>query len=200
MPLAGIAEFAEPYLLDRIYIDGTWVDHRPGYSQDLGPGCFPLPTHGGTHVFQRQYRGELKPKDKQVYQFRFPVRADGDAAWFALKKARAKCAPFYFTAGVRLVDTFPATSGNTYRLSRPLAVGIVPGIIAGDYPTIIELDGVEDPSAATVTGQNVVANDTGTITVIYTPVHLVYFSQFSETISEHNADDLDIVLDEILVS
>jgi hypothetical protein len=198
MPFPGVAEFEEPYLLDEYYLDGAFIPARPVQS-DPAPGLFALPTHGGTHVMQRPYRGEAKPKSYHALRFSLEVRAvDGDS-WKVMKRAKAKAAPFYFACGKRQTDTFPATSGSTYRLSRPLAAGIVPGVNEAGWPTIVLLNGVEDPSAASVSGQNVLANDTGTITVEYTPVHLVYFVSFPEAIDEHNALDASVELEEILI-
>lgn len=199
MPLGGPNEWPVPYQFDRLYIGGTWADQRE-VQQVPGPGCWALPTCAGTHIFQRPYRGALKPKDLRALQFSFQVLADGDTAWYALRELKAKCAPFYFGSGIRQVDVFAATSGQTLRLTSPLAAGIVPGITEGDYPTIVKLDGEVTPSAATVSGQSAVAAATGEITVIYTPVHRVWFSSFPESVAANNDVALDITLDEILVA
>lgn len=199
MPLLGIAEFNEPYLLDYVWIDGTWVHNVP-MQVEMAPGLFALPTHGGTHVMQRLYRGDLKPADYSALRFSMTIRAALQAAWYAVKTARAKGAPFYFAPGIRQVDYFAATTGSTYRLTRPLATGIVTGITSGTHPTVVRLNGSVDPSAATVTGQDVVAAATGAISVEYTPAHLVYFASFNESIGDHNLAELNVTLEEVLVS
>jgi hypothetical protein len=196
--LGGPNNWPEPFRFDALYIAGTWVPMREVQSEPTDAGCWALPTQGGTHQFQRPYRGEDKPKDLRSLRHTFQVQADSDAAWYALKKAKAKCAPFYFGDGARQVDVFPATSGTVYRLTSPLAAGIVPGIAEDDYPTIVELDDVVDPSAADVAGQDVTANADGEIAIAYTPVHLVWFSQLSESLEANNAATLNIVLDSIL--
>jgi len=198
MPLGGPNEWPAPFRFDRLYIAGTWVPMHE-VTAEMGPGCWALPTQGGTHEFQRQYRGEDKPKSKRALSFTFDVEADGDLAWDAIKEAHAECAPFYFGDGARWPDIFPATNGSTYRLTCPLAAGIVPGITEGDYPTVVKLDGIVDPGAAAVSGQSVVAAATGKLTVTYTPVHLVWFSALSERAVANNDASLSIVLDSILV-
>ncbi len=196
----GIAWFpTAPYLLDEVWINGAYFLSSP-VKAEAAPGLFVLPTQGGTHIVQRQYRGALKPLDYSALKFSFSIDARDEGNWYLLKKAKALGAPFYFSYGIRQVDTFSATSGQTYRLSRPLASGIVPGIDDTSNPTIVELNGSVSPSSATVTGQNVVAAVTGTITVTYTPAHLVVFSTFPEDIAGTNHAVVAVTLEEVLQS
>lgn len=203
MPLAGWAHWPDsggpPFMTDEMYLDGVMLPWRQ-VDEDLAQSCWALPTQGATHQFQRQYRGETKPKDKSVLAFSFDFQVDHHATWAALDNAKAKCAPFYFTSGIRRTDIFPAVSGTVYRLTRPLAAGIVPGVTALTHPTIVMLDGAVDAGAATVSGQNVTANDTGTIAVEYTPVHLVYFTAFPLRVDAHNSAVRSVGLAEILVA
>lgn len=201
MPELGWAEFAQPYLFDQIYLNGSWVPQRPVLRQEpFEESCWALPTAAGTHIFQREFRGDDAPKDKRALRFSFDVQADTDLAWWALKEAKGTCAPFYFATGVRQTDTFAATSGSTYRLTSPIAAGIVPGVTTVTHPHVIKLDGVVDPSAATISGQTLTANATGTIIVQYTPVHWVRIAQFPEEIAQHNDAVIAVVLEELLVA
>lgn len=203
MALAGWAywpdEGGPPFMTDEMYLNGVMLPWRQ-VDEEPAPSCWALPTEGGTHLFQRQYRGAVKPKDKSVLAFSFEFQVDDHVTWAALDEAKAQCAPFYFTAGIRKTDIFPATSGTVYRLTRPLAAGIVPGVTSLTHPSIVKLNGVVDAGAATVSGQNVTANDTGTISVEYTPVHLVYFTAFPLRVDAHNSAVRSVGLAEILVA
>lgn len=197
MPELGFAEFTDPFIFDQMYLGGTWVPQRPVH-EEPAPGCWALPTLAGTHIFQRPYRGDTKPADYRKLSFSFVVDAERDAAWRAVHLLKARCAPFYFSTGIRRTDVFAATSGTVYDLTSPLAAGIVPGVTSVTHPTRVTLNGVDSPSSATVSGQTATANDTGEIGVEYTSVHLVYFSQFALVVNEHNAASLAITLEEIL--
>jgi len=103
-----------------------------------------------------------------------------------IRSAGAAGTVFYFSPLDRRTDRFDATSGETYKLTRPLARGIVPWVTSLTHPDKILLDGVEDPSAATVSGQNVVANATGEIEVHYTPAYRVIWKRMSDSIPAAN--------------
>ena len=197
MPSPGYALFDPLYLFDDLWFNGVFIPNI-GLSMEDAPGVIPLRTAGGTVILQRPFRGSLKPKNYDSKTFSFTVRATDEDAWYTLKEARATGGVFYFGSGVRQVDIFAATSGTTYRLSRPLASGIVTGITSVTHPTVVKLNGSVSPSSATVTGQNVLANATGTIAIIYTPVHPVCFSRSSEVINAFNAADAQIQLEECL--
>lgn len=199
MPLAGFAGFDEPYLFDRIFLDGTFIPQWPGLKADAAPSLFLLPTHGRTHIIQRPFAGSVKPKDYHALVFTVPTQAVDQASWYRLKRAKAKGGAFWFAPGIRQVDVFPATNGAPFRLSRPLATGIVTGITALTHPTIIFLDDEEDPSAATVSGQNVTANADGELAIEYSPAHRVVLTRFPETIEEHNKATATIVFEELLI-
>ncbi len=199
MPLLGIAEFTEPYLLDRAYFDGTWIEQVP-FSMEPAPGVWALPTEGGTDFLQRKFRGAEKPADYNKLRFNLTIRAGYQVMWQAVKRARSKARAFYFCSGVRWPDTFPATAGSEYRLSRDQAAGIVPDVSDLTHPAVIQLDGVDDPSAATIVGRDVTANASGELTIFYTPVHRVVIVSFPESITEHNSADLQVGLEEVLTS
>lgn len=197
MSEAGYAGFTDPYLFDQVWINGSWVDQFP-VQIDRGAGVWALPTQGGTDIVQRPYRGSLKPALGTKWTFTLTVRALNETAWYAIREAEAAGTSFYFGTGVRRTATFAATAGSTYRLPSPLASGIVTGVTSVTHPTIVKLNGSVNAGAATVTGQNVAAVNTGTITVHYTPVHLVIFTSYPESITEFNSADSAIVLEEVL--
>jgi hypothetical protein len=203
MALAGWAHWPDdghpPFMVDEMYLNGTMLPWHE-VQEEPAPSCVASPTHGGTHQFWRPFRGALKPKDYSALAFSFDFQADDYATWAALDEAKATCAPFYFTAGLRKTDTFPATSGTVYRLSRPLASGIVPGVTSGTHPVVVKLNGVVDAGAATVAGQNATANDTGTISIEYTPVHLVYFTAFPLRVDAYNSAVRSVGLQETLIA
>lgn len=197
-PEPGYAHFSEPYLLDEVYIDGAFTPQWPGMSAEPSPGLWAIPTAGRTHKLQRQYQGDDKPKMYHCLKWSVPVAALAQTTWEAFKRAWSRGGAFYFATGIRYPDLFPAVSGQSYKLSRPLALGIVPGVTELDFPTIVRLDGVVTPSAATVVGQAVTANATGEIEVYYTPVHRVIFTAFPETINEHNLATATLAFEEVL--
>lgn len=199
MALAGWAGFTEPYLFDSIYLAGYTLP-MVAVSASHSPGVIPLPTHGGTHKIQRPYRGDDMPKDYDALQWTLSaIKAVDSAPWYAIKRAKASGSAVYFGAGVRQVDSFAATSGQSYKLTRPLASGIVPGVTSVTHPTVVLLDGAVSPGSASVSGQVVTAAATGLIEIEYTPVHLVVVTSYSESIPQHNEAVVSLQLEEVLV-
>jgi hypothetical protein len=195
----GIANFEDDYLLDEIWIDGNFIKNV-GLRMQGAAGVWALPTAAGTHIFQRPYRGDSKPKNFDAYRFSLTIRAVDEDSWYFIKRARAKAAPFYFASGIRVEDEFAATSGSSYRLSRPLASGVVTGVTSVTHPTVILLNGAVSPSSGSVSGQTLTASATGAITVIYTPVHAVWFAGWTEDAGTFNGADASIELEECLVA
>lgn len=189
----GYVGFDVNYLIGpQWYLAGAWVPSRPVKS-DPSPGVIPLPTHGGTHIVQRRWRGSNRPAKYDALVWSFMVRADDEAAWYALKRAVALAAPFYFATGMRRTDAFPAVAGRSYPLTRPLAASVVPGITEITHPTVVT------GGSGSASGQLFTASSTGLLTVDYTPVHLVVATQFPEEIPQENQLDAQIELTEILI-
>lgn len=194
----GPARFSPLYLLDYVWIGGTWVLSEPGIQIADAPSLILLPTHGRRHIVQRPFGGDLEPADYNAKEFTLRVTANGQAEWSALKNTKAAGEAFYFSCGTRQTDQLTLTSGETGRLSRPVAFGIITGLDAVDYATVVKLNGAVDTDAATVTGRNVVAADSGVFSVEYTPVHTVVITAWTENIIEHNRVEISMTLGEVL--
>ena len=196
-------EWTDPvYLLDRPYLNGSFLSRQIPKPTQRKPvvGVIPLPTCAGTHVVQGDFAGAKSPNDKVEWEWTItfnPVDSQDDYELFMV--AMAKGGPVYWTAGQPCVDTFNAVSGSTYKVSRPLADGIVPdGSLATDHAYKVYLDGVLTPSAASVSGQTVTAANTGEITIIYCPVHRVLL-QMDEALTDTGVMGCQVTLTEIIV-
>lgn len=142
--------------------------------------------HDGTHVRVGTYRGDKAPEQYSAYGFSFQWLHKYDEDWNRFEDLFAGGATFTFSIGIRAVDVFEATSGQTYTLSRPIAAGVVTGVTTSTHPHEIFLDGASDPTAASIATQTVTANDTGTIKIRYTPLFTVEFAAFSTVVANTN--------------
>lgn len=192
---------APKYLLDRPWLNGAFLSGPMLFpvSRSAGEGIILLPTEAGTHIAQVPYEGSKSPALKVAYEFQFAFNpVDDPDDFIAVKTAEATGAPVTWCSGHTCVDVFNATSGQTYTLTRRLANGVVTDpALPTDFATVVYLDGVIDPTAATVVGQTVTANDTGVIAVVYTPVHWVTV-EVSESIPGKNRMALNVTLKEVV--
>jgi hypothetical protein len=174
-----------------IYLDGQFYRDWPeveggGLSVAASDGVILLETLARTHIVQVPYRGTAAPLvgDKREFGVRFLVDREEDFIRFELSRQVGRL--IYFCPGLWLADIFPATSGSVYSLTRPLASAVVPGVTSITHPPRFYLDGVEDANAATVTGQSVLANDTGELAVWYMPAFRVVILGFGYEIADVN--------------
>jgi len=204
MPDLGYSYWDPMFLVDPPWFDGAVlaagglplqqpIDFSPG------PGVLLLQSHADTDILQVPYAGSKSPAQKSRLTFSFILLGDFQEDYYRFKAARAKARPVYFCPGMRQVEAFDAISGTIYQLSRPLATGIVSGVSEGSHPTLVYLNGVLTPSAATVAGQSVTANASGVILVRYTPVHQVVVAELREQIIEENRLDVAITLQEVVL-
>ena len=196
----GYQDWEDPlFLLTRPYLDGSLLSGPLFFTvqRTPSPGVISLPTGAGTNIIQGDFAGAKSPDTKVHYEFSLsfdPVDDQGD--YRLIMAAIAKGRAVYFTAGHPVVDVYQAISGQTYVLTRPLALGIVPDVtLATDYATRIYLNDVLTPGAATVAGQGFTANNTGEIRIEYTPVHRVLI-ELSESILGKNHIALNVTLTE----
>jgi hypothetical protein len=170
------------------YLDGLRVPQVKGLEVAPQEGTlWGLRTHANTMIAQRLYHGPEAPKTRRGIDITGSWKVFSKEFAEKLRSCAAAGAVFYFAPLDRRTDRFDAVSGETYKLTRPLARSIVPWVSAVSHPDKILLDGVVDPTAATISGQNVVANDTGEIEVHYTPIYRVIGRRMSESIQQANS-------------
>ncbi len=197
---SGFNEWEPPRLLDRPWLDGVFFQSFLPQPTKIDPreeSLFLIRTHAGTDIQASPFAGSASPllKDPKKFTISYnPVDSSDDDD--LIRSVRAKGSAVQFCCGWRCKDTFQATSGSVYLLSRPLASSAVPGIDETGYPTVVKLNGVVTPSAATVVGQTVTANATGLIEITYTPVHLVQPKGLAESLLQTGVLGLEFTLEE----
>lgn len=156
-----------------IYLDGRSfsLHNGPDGLQWSSPmTAYMVQALDGTHRIIRPYIGTGAPDGRAPVSFSMELLVASESDYKTLMRAEARAATVWVCPLVRAVEVFQATSGETYRLSRPIARDIVPGVDETEYKTIIELDGVENQAAASVSGRDVTAAASGTLVVESTPV------------------------------
>lgn len=163
---------------------------------DAGLGSSLVQTHSGNHSHVGIYRGTKAPDEYSRYIFNVTFRHREYADLTLLQRLYRSGNTFDFSVGIRTTDEFTATSGQTYTLSRPIAAGVVTGITTSTHPHEILLNGSSNPSAASIATQTVTANNTGTITVTYTPLFSVKMTSFNTSFPGEGIMDTTFVLEE----
>jgi hypothetical protein len=198
----GVGYFDPQYQnpVDRPWFDGSYFDSATAAPVAWEPAnnAIVLPNLAGGSIIQLLYTGSKAPSLQQAYPFDLHWTVGVQADYERILAAKSRGTPVDFCAGFRVCDTFLATSGSTYTLSRPIANDVVTGITVGLYPVRILLDGVDTPSAADVAVQTVTANNTGEITVFYTPLHRVLVASLKHTYESFNRLEITCRLDEII--
>ncbi len=154
-------------------------------------------TLAGTHVVQRPYTGAASPSLRQRYTFSASLLAVDEDDYRAINLAESRGAAVYWCPFVRTIETFNATSGSTYTLSRPDANGIVTGVTGSTHPYVILLAGVVSPGSGTVSGSTLTASATGVISVEYTPAFRVIV-RTTHTAEEPNRLVVGLELEEVI--
>jgi hypothetical protein len=124
----------------------------------------------GSHRVIRPHLGEGAPDGRAPVSFSMELMIASESDYRSLMRAEARAAAVWVCPLIRSIEVFQAVSGGSYRLSRPIAYGIVPGVNETEYETIVEIDGVENSSAATVSGRTVSALASGVLVIESTPV------------------------------
>lgn len=198
----GYLEWTDPYFdPDVVYIDGEEfstgiqkISKRPAEST-----LFHFKSHANTSILQRLYFGSAAPQrmDSVVFELEFQVFLQSLKR--KLSSLGKKKSAFYLCPFDREIDVFDATSGSSYKLMRPLASSVISGVTSVTHPTVFILDGAEDPSAASVTGQTVTANSTGVLEVHYTPIYrCIVLGDWSEAVNEVNEIICQATIEEVV--
>lgn len=186
---------------DTIYIDGLMVETGiQGFSKKPSASTlFHMKSHANTSILQRLYFGPESPLRRDSYDFSLEFQVWLDTLIEKLRSISVRGSWFYFCPFDRQTDIFNATSGTAYKLTRPVARGIVTGVTSATHPDLIYLDDTLDGTAATISGQTVTANDTGVIRVDYTPAYkVVLLGDITERIGEIGELLLSVTLNEVV--
>lgn len=193
----GLPQDGSVYLGGKFYRDWPETGTAP-HTMAPSDGVFVLETLARTHIVQRPYRGSKAPLKGDKREFTQGFLVDREEDYINLEIAQADGEPVYFCAGWWVVDSFPATIGSTYTLTRPLASGVVAGVTAGTHPSRFYLNGVEDADAATVSGQTLTALKAGRIAVWYMPAFRVVIQGLNAAIDDVNNLRVSMALAEIV--
>jgi len=180
--------WTNPLVNDPVYLDGRTfdaLDGPSGISWSQTSGLIVVRTLAGTHVLLRPYYGTGAPTGRDALTFSMSFLIADEDDYRAIQLACAKAASVYMCPFVRCLETFDATSGSSYSLSRPLATGIVTGVTAVTHPSVILLAGAVSPGSGSVSGQTLSATATGQVGVEYTPVFRVV-PRIAQEFSEPN--------------
>ena len=189
------------YNPDTAYIDGFFVPTgMQGISKKpQASTLFHLKGHANNSILQCLYFGPEAPQRRDGIDFTLNFQVFLDDLLAKIRSIGSRGSWFYFCPFDRAADTFDAVSGETYKLVRPIARGVVAGVTSTTHPEVIYLDGTVDPTAADVSGQNVTANSTGLITVDYTPVYkVVLLGDVTESVGEINEILVSMTLNEVV--
>lgn len=192
--------WTNPLVNDPVYLDGRTFDPLDGPSSiswAQTSGLIITRTLAGTHVLQRPWVGTASPAGRDALTFSCALLIANEEDYRALQLAQAKAAAVYFCPFVRAMETFDATSGSSYTLSRPLATGVVTGVTTVTHPSVILLSGAVSPGSGTVSGSTLSATATGQIGVEYTPVFRVV-PRIAQEYAEPNGLVVTLEAEEVL--
>jgi hypothetical protein len=180
-----------------VYLDGTFFRDWPEvgtapHTMTPSDGVFRLRMLDASDVVQRPFRGSKAPLKGDHRDFTQGFLVDRQSDYIALERVQSKAGLVYFCAGWWLFESFDATTGSTYTLTRPLASAIVPGVTSGTHPPTFYLNDVEDAAAASAAGQTLTALKTGRIGIWYMPVFRVVVEGIQGAIDDVN--DLRVTL------
>lgn len=195
----GFNSWEDGFLQGDGYLNGLAIPKFRAYKRDPQEGTlFGLKTHANTMIAQRLYHGVEAPRLRQGFNFSGSWKLWSKEVAEAIREAVAIGEPFLFCPLDRATDVFDAVSGSSYKLTRPVARDTVGWITALTHPDLIKLDGVEDSGAATISGQDVTANDTGVITIHYTPIYEVIGKTVSHDIPANNEFNVSFLFEEFV--
>jgi len=192
--------WVNPLVNDPVYLDGRAfdpLDGPSGISWSQTSGLIIVRTLAGTHVLLRPYYGTGAPTGRDALTFSMSFLIANEDDYRAVQLACAKAAAVNFCPFVRCLETFDATSGSSYSLSRPLATGIVTGVTTSTHPSVILLAGAVSPASGSVSGQTLTAAATGQIGVEYTPCFKVV-PRISQEFAEPNGLVVSLDCEEVI--
>lgn len=191
----------------RCYFGGrvfdNWLEIAGGpISAQRTSGVVIIPTEAGTHILQRYYRGPTVSAAANARAFSTGFLADSQSDYFAWTRIQGRGEATTFFPGLWESELFNVTSGQTYKLRRLPALGVVPGLEAEDFPVEVYLDGEAepDPAAATISGRNVTALVSGQIEVLYAPLYTVVITAQGEQVEDSNTMLVTMTLTEVVLS
>jgi hypothetical protein len=196
----GYLYWVAPFFRGLPYLGGYELSRKfsDGLTWDENEGVFLLPTHGKTTIVQRPYLGTGRPLELNAIEFKVPRLAIDEEDWFRIRRVKAKAAAAYFVPYVWTEEVFEVTTSGTYTLGRMPAWGIAPGVTIVTHPPRYFVGDVENPAAATVTGQVLTSAVTGTLAVRYMPAFKVCVGRLSHALKQVNDMQTQIALTEVL--
>lgn len=144
-----------------------------------------VPTHGGTQVTQRPFLGALAPMARVAFEFDASFQGVHEATYQAVRDALLSGGVVDFCPGVWARERFAA--GGTFKLSRPVAWGTVPGVDSFTFP---------QTGAASISGQDVEMAGAGTVN--YFPLFKVMVDSVGSAVEDVNGLDFSANLTECI--
>lgn len=201
MASGGYLYWTQNWFDQQPWLDGRQLSAVGGPSQiswTSASGLIIVPTCAGTHVLQRPYYGTDAPSDRRRLAFQLSMLCDDYDDYRALARAAARGSAVNWWPGVYATEVFTITNASTYKLARPVAWSTITGVTAVTHPLDMYLDGVQDLTAATVSGQTLTAADSGVLEVHYSPVFKVVVLDLAQEVSEPNLMMVSCTLEEVL--
>lgn len=131
-------------------------------------------THAGVHKAWAPYSEPKAPIGMTGASMTIDAYRVSEEDYRLLQSLSRSASITQYADGRQVTDRYPnATAGQSLLLTRPKALGTVPGVNETDFPTVVRLDGTVNAGAATVTGQSVTVNTSGDLEIVYTPVYSV---------------------------
>ena len=200
----GVAFFDPAFSLnasDQVWLDGGFLIVTGGRETDWAEDVSHrvIIMHSGNGVIASGRRGDKAPDAYDRRTISLSLFANDEDDYYRIRKVKSGGSGFWFSDGVRVSDTFTATSAATYTLSRRRAKGIVTAVDESSHPTKVYFNGSLDNTKATIGGneQTVTANDTGEIEIRYTPVFWCISSDIPESQQSHNRREIKLTLQEV---
>lgn len=163
-------------ILPRPYLGGHFLEEGfpDATSWDSPSLTVVRETHAGTHKVWIPFSEDKAPIGMAGVSLSIDAYRVSEEDYRVLESLCRAAAVTTYADGRQVTDRFPnATSGQSLRLTRPLALGTVAGITEEFFPTVKRLNGAVNAGAATISGQSVTVNTTGDLEVVYTPLYSV---------------------------
>jgi hypothetical protein len=186
---AGYLHFGRQAIATHAWLGGrlfeTFYEASAGPLEVLGPGSLILrASHAGTALQHKAFLGSKAPANRDPKTMPCTIIADFEDDFYHVLELQAGGALFDFApGGPPLKEKFwGVTAGSQWLLNRRLGRMVSPAILEAFHPvyhgpldTRIYLNGVLDPTAATIgiDGRSVTANEEGDLVILYSPAFAV---------------------------
>ena len=160
-----------------------------------------IPTKAKTHRVQTVALGTSAPIVRTSFRFSATLIANDENEYFRIWRASQRGATVNWVPFCWTEEIFNATSGSTYKLSRPVAWGISSSANSTNHPARIFLAAVEEPTPGdygTISGQTLTAATTGVITVRYVPAFKVVVNAPSNAVPVSNGLEFSLEMREAI--